>query len=228
MPTLPMFNTQKEEVGTVELSEAVFGVEVREHLFYEAVRYQLAKRRAGTHATKTRAMVSGGGKKPFRQKGTGRARAGTSRAPHWRGGGVVHGPHPRSHAIQMNKKARKAALCAALSRRCEESALTIFNDFTLEQTKTKLFKSVMESFSFEDLLLVYPAFVADAEATEEENEANKLAHHAKYDSVYRAGRNLPKVMILSVDGLNVYDVLKHKNLAMTKEAAEQVSGRMEY
>ena len=172
MPTLPMFNTQKEEVGTVDLADSVFGVEVREHLFYEAVRYQLAKRRAGTHATKSRSMVSGGGKKPFRQKGTGRARAGTTRAPHWRGGGVVHGPHPRSHALQMNKKARKAALCAALSRRCEEESLTIFDDFTVAEVKTKAFKAVMSSFSFDDLLLIYPAFVPSADASDEENAAN--------------------------------------------------------
>ena len=228
MPTLPMFNTQKEEVGTVELADSVFGVEVREHLFYEAVRYQLAKRRSGTHATKSRSMVSGGGKKPFRQKGTGRARAGTTRAPHWRGGGVVHGPHPRSHALQMNKKARKAALCAALSRRCEEESLTIFDDFTVAEVKTKAFKAVMSSFSFEDLLLIYPAFVPSADASEEENAANKAAHVAKYDAVYRSGRNLPKVTVLSVDGLNVYDVLKHKNLALTQEAAQQITGRMEY
>jgi len=227
MPTLTMFNTSKEEVGSIELSDSVFGVTVREHLFYEAVRYQLAKRRAGTHATKSRSMVSGGGKKPFRQKGTGRARAGTTRAPHWRGGGVVHGPHPRSHALQMNKKARRAALCAALSRRCEESALTIFEDFTVAQIKTKAFKTVMSTFAFDDLLLIYPAFVASTEASEEENAEKKSAHKAKFEAVYRSGRNLPKVTILSADGLNVYDVLKHKNLAMTKAAAEQIIGRME-
>ena len=228
MPTLTMFNTQNEEVGSIDLSDEVFGVEVREHLFYEAVRYQLAKRRAGTHSTKSRSMVSGGGRKPFRQKGTGRARAGTIRAPHWRGGGVVHGPHPRSHALQMNKKARRAALCAALSRRCEEGSLTVFEDFLLKETKTKIFKSVMTSFSFKDLLLIYPAFVPDENANDDVNQSNKDAHFSKYDSVYRAGRNLPKVTILSADGLNVYDVLKHKNLAMTKAAAEQIIGRMEY
>ena len=228
MPTLTMFNTQKEEVGTVELADSVFGVEVREHLFYEAVRYQLAKRRSGTHATKSRSMVSGGGKKPFRQKGTGRARAGTTRAPHWRGGGVVHGPHPRSHALQMNKKARKAALCAALSRRCEEEALTIFDDFTVSEVKTKAFKSVMSSFSFDDLLLIFPAFVPSADASDDEIASQKAAHFAKYDAVYRSGRNLPKVTVLSVDGLNVYDVLKHKNLALTQEAAQQITGRMEF
>ena len=116
MPMLPVYNLKKEEVEQIELSDAIFGVEVREGLFYDAVRYQLAKRRAGTHAVKSRSQVSGGGKKPFRQKGTGRARQGTTRAVHWRGGGVVHGPQVRSHAHKLNKKTRKAALIAALSR----------------------------------------------------------------------------------------------------------------
>ena len=110
MPTIPIYTIQKEEVGSIELADSIFGVEVREHLFYEAVRYQLAKRRAGTHATKSRSQISGGGKKPYRQKGTGRARQGTTRAVQWRGGGVVHGPHPRTHNLQMNKTARRAAL----------------------------------------------------------------------------------------------------------------------
>ena len=227
MPKISVFNTAKEEVDTIELSDNVFGVAVREHLFYEAVRYQLAKRRAGTHATKSRSMVSGGGRKPFRQKGTGRARAGTTRAVHMRGGGVVHGPHTRSHALQMNKKARKAALCAALSRRCEESALTIFDDFTLEQIKTKLFKDVLNRFEFGDLLLVYPDFVPNGEISDEENAQSRKAHKAKYDAVYRAGRNLPKVTILPSSGVNVYDILKHKNLAILQAAATQITNRVE-
>ncbi|MEC7985666.1 MAG: 50S ribosomal protein L4 [Myxococcota bacterium] len=220
MPTLTLFNTEKEEVGSVSLADKVFGATVREHLFYEAVRYQLAKRRAGTHATKGRASVSGGGKKPFRQKGTGRARAGTTRAPHWRGGGVAHGPHPRSHALQMNKKARKAALCSALSRRCEENALTIFDDIQMEEIKTKRFKGIMNAFDFQDLLLIVPTYEGDS-------KEDRSAHEAKYDRVYRAGRNLPKVTVMSVNGLNVYDILKHQNLAMTKAAAQQVASRLE-
>ena len=227
MPKISVFNTSKEEVDTVELSDNVFGVEVREHLFYEAVRYQMAKRRSGNHATKSRSMVSGGGRKPFRQKGTGRARAGTTRAPHMRGGGVVHGPHQRSHALQMNKKARRAALCAALSRRCEESALTIFDDFTLESTKTKLFKEVLDRFSFDSLLLIYPEYTPSASASDEENAAAAVLHKAKYDSVYRAGRNIPKVTILPSSGVNVYDILKHKNLAITLDAATQITNRVE-
>ena len=110
MPTLNIFDTDKEAVGSIDLDASVFGVEVREHLFHAAVRYQMAKKRAGTHATKGRALISGGGKKPFRQKGTGRARQGTTRAPHWRGGGVVHGPHYRSHAHKLSKRTRRAAL----------------------------------------------------------------------------------------------------------------------
>ena len=124
MPTVDVYNLEREKVGSLDLSDSVFGVEVREHLFHAAVRYQLAKRRAGTHSTKGRAEVSGGGKKPHRQKGTGRARAGTRRAPQWRGGGVVHGPHPRSHAHKLNKKyaagSVESCLVAALPRRCAD------------------------------------------------------------------------------------------------------------
>jgi large subunit ribosomal protein L4 len=209
MPTLPVFNVNKEEVEKLELSEAVFGAEVREWLFYDAVRYQLAKRRAGTHAVKSRSQVSGGGKKPFRQKGTGRARAGTTRAVHWKGGGVVHGPQVRSHAHKMNKKARKAALIAALSRRCEEGALTVLESFQMEKPQTKVFIFVLEKFEVQnDLLLV----------TGSDNE--------KHDAVYKSARNLDGVTILPVAGLNVYDILKHQNLAMTKSAVAEVTERL--
>ena len=206
MPTATIYNTQKEEVGSIDLAPEIFGVEVREHLFYEAVRYQLAKRRSGNHSTKGRAEISGGGKKPYRQKGTGRARQGTTRAPQWRGGGVVHGPHQRSHNLKMNKKALKAALCAALSRRCEESALTVFDSFEMTEIKTKAFKNVMNTFSFDSLLLV----------TDRNDE-----------KVVRSARNLPNVKVIPVDGLNVYDILKHRNLALTKEAVAAVSKRLE-
>jgi large subunit ribosomal protein L4 len=209
MPTLPVFNVNKEEIEKIELSDTVFGAEVREWLFYDAVRYQLAKRRAGTHAVKSRSQVSGGGKKPFRQKGTGRARAGTTRAVHWKGGGVVHGPQVRSHAHKMNKKARKAALIAALSRRCEEGALTIIDAFQMEKPQTKAFKSVLTKFEVQnDLLLVTGA----------DNDKN--------DAVYKSARNLDNVTILPVAGLNVYDILKHQNLAMTKSALAEVTERL--
>jgi large subunit ribosomal protein L4 len=208
MPTLPVYNTNKEKVEQIELSDSVFGAEVREWLFYDAVRYQLAKRRSGNHAVKSRAQVSGGGKKPFRQKGTGRARAGTTRAVHWRGGGVVHGPHVRSHAHKMNKKARKAALVAALSRRCEEGSLTILDAFQMDAPKTKEFINVMGRFEWNDVLVI----------TGEDN--------AKGDAVFKSAQNIDKVTVLPVEGLNVYDILKHQNLVLTKGAIDGVMARL--
>ena len=208
MPTLPVFNTKKEEVTQIDLSEAVFGAEVREWLFYDAVRYQLAKRRSGNHAVKSRSQVSGGGKKPFRQKGTGRARAGTTRAVHWRGGGVVHGPQVRSHAHKMNKKARRAALIAALSRRCEEGSLTILDSFQMDAPKTKEFLNVMGRFEWNDVLVI----------TGEDND--------KGDAVYKSASNIDKVTVLPAEGLNVYDILKHQNLVLTKGAVDAVMARL--
>ena len=205
MPTLDVHNTSKETVGSIELNDVVFSAEVKEHLFHAVVRYQMAKRRAGTHSVKGRAMISGGGKKPYRQKGTGRARQGTIRAPQYRGGGVVHGPHPRSHAHKLPKKVRRAALRCALSRRCEENALTVFDAFTLTEIKTKHFAGVMNTFEFGDLLLVIDG---------------------KDDIVSKSARNLPKVTVLPVEGLNVYDILKHRNLAMTSAAVEKITARL--
>lgn len=205
MPTLDIYNTSRETVGTIDLDEAIFGTEVKEHLFHAAVRYQLAKRRAGTHSTKSRAQVSGGGKKPYRQKGTGRARQGTIRAPHYRGGGVVHGPHTRSHAHKLPKKVRRAALRCALSRRCEENALTIFDAFQLPEIKTKNVVKVLEQFEFNDLLLILSE---------------------KDEVVLRSAHNLQEVTVLPVEGLNVYDILKHRNLAITTAAVEKIQSRL--
>ena len=205
MPTIDIYNTAKEKVGEVELEDSVFGTEVKEHLFHTMVRYQMAKRRSGNHATKSRAQVSGGGRKPYRQKGTGRARAGTTRAPQWRGGGVVHGPQVRSHGHALPKKVRKAALCSALSRRCEENRLTGFNSFLLPEIKTSEFAGVMSVFGFEDLLLVLSE---------------------KDETVMRSARNIPGVKVLPVEGLNVYDILNHSNLAITATAVEKIQSRL--
>lgn len=205
MPVVDLFNTAREKVGSLDLDDAVFGAEVKEHLFHAVVRYQLAKRRAGTHSTKTRTEVRGGGHKPWRQKGTGRARQGTRTAPHWRGGGVAHGPRPRSHAHDLPKKVRRAALKSALSRRCEENALTVFDVFDLSEIKTKHFAKVLNTFEFDDLLLIIPE---------------------KDETVLRSARNIPGVTVLPVAGLNVYDVLRHKNLALTKDAVDQVVARL--
>lgn len=205
MTTVPVYNLNREEVGSVELNDSIFGADVREHLFHAAVRYQLAKRRAGTHSTKGRASVSGGGKKPFRQKGTGRARQGTTRAPHWRGGGVVHGPHTRSHAHNMPKKMRRAALISALSRRAEEKSVVVFDAMTLPEIKTRQVADLMKRFELKELLLILPE---------------------KDETVVRSARNIPGVSVLPVAGLNVYDVLRHNTIALTKDALDGVVARL--
>jgi large subunit ribosomal protein L4 len=205
MPTLDIYDTNREAVGSIDLEATVFGVEVREHLFHAVVRYQLAKRRQGTHATKGRALISGGGKKPFRQKGTGRARAGTTRAPHWRGGGVVHGPHYRSHAHKLPKRTRRAAVCAALSRRVEENKLTVFQSLALPEIKTRQVCDLLARFEMSKVLLV----TAGAD-----------------DNLERSARNIPGVTVLQVAGVNVYDVLKHDHLAITVEAAAALVQRL--
>ncbi|MAY82027.1 MAG: 50S ribosomal protein L4 [Deltaproteobacteria bacterium] len=205
MPKVDVYNTKKKKVGEIDLAESIFGTDVKEHLFYTAVRYQMAAKRAGTHATKGRSDVAGGGRKPYRQKGTGRARQGTISAVQYRGGGVVHGPHNRSHAHKLPKKVRRAALKSALSRRTEENALTVFDAFNMKEIKTKDFAAVMTKFKFEELLLVL--------AEQDENVA-------------KSARNIPGVKVLPVAGLNVYDILDHKNLALTQSAVEAVVARL--
>lgn len=206
MPTIDVYNLKKKKVGSADLVDTIFGVEVKEHLFYSAVRYQMAARRAGTHSVKGRTDVRGGGRKPFRQKGTGRARAGTLSAAQNRSGGVVHGPHTRSHAHKMPKKVRRAALKSALSRRTEENAVTVFDAFELSEIKTKAFIDVMKTFEMDEMLLV----LAELD-----------------DNVARSARNIPGVKVLPVAGLNVYDILDHKNLAFTTAAVDAVVARLE-
>ena len=205
MPVVDLFNSTREKVGTVELDDSIFAAEVKEHLFHMVVRYQLAARRQGTHSTKRRAEVSGGGRKPWKQKGTGRARQGSTRAPHWRGGGVVFGPQPRSHAFSLNKKVRRAALRSALSRRQGEGSLYVLDGVTLPEVKTRHFVQFMKAFAFESLLVVVPS--EDANLT-------------------RAARNIPGVTVLPVAGLNVYDVLRHRNIALTAPAIAPIVERL--
>ncbi|MCP4803748.1 MAG: 50S ribosomal protein L4 [Proteobacteria bacterium] len=204
MPTIDVYNTSREKVGDLSLDDAIFGAEVKEHLFYTMVRYQMAKRRQGTHKVKGRAEVSGGGRKPFRQKGTGRARQGTTRAPHMRGGGVVFGPTPRDHSHKLPKKVRAAALRSALSRRVEEDSFTIFDAFETDG-KTKSFAGVLSTFEFDGLLLILSE---------------------KDENVLRSARNIPGVKVLPVAGLNVYDILDHKNVAATKDAIAGITARL--
>ena len=202
---IDVYNAAKEKVSELELNEAVFGAEVKEHLWYAVVRYQMAKRRAGTHSTKGRAEVSGGGKKPWKQKGTGRARQGSIRSPQWRGGGVTFGPKPRSHAFKLNKKVRQSALCGALSRRVQENQLVILDKLEFAGPKTKQVIDLMTRFSLNDTLVVLSG---------------------RDEVVEKSARNLQTVTVLPAEGLNVYDVLNHRNLVMTADAVQAVVARL--
>jgi len=205
MPVVNVFNASREKVADLDLNDAVFGAEVKEHLFYAVVRWQLAARRAGTHDTKVRSQVSGGGKKPWKQKGTGRARQGTTRAPQWRGGGVVWGPHPRKYDFKLNKKIRRAALCGALSRRVQESALVVLDVLEFPEIKTRQVTDLLGRFELQEALVVI-------------GDRNEVLE--------KSARNLQNVTVLPVEGLNVYDVLNHKNLVMTRAAVEAVTARL--
>ncbi len=205
MPSVNVYNCAREKVGEVELDPVVFGAPVKEHLFHLVVRYQLAARRQGTHKTRGRSEVRGGGKKPYRQKGTGRARHGTIRSPIFRGGGVVFGPVPRSHAIKVPRKVRRAALRAALTRRLEEGALTVVDRFDLQEIKTRAMREILERFELDDVLIVLDA---------------------PDEVVSRSARNLPGVLVLPVEGLNVYDVLRHRALVFTRPAIDAVTARL--
>lgn len=205
MPTVEVYNQKHEVVSSMALDEAVFGVEVKEHLFHLMVRYQLAKRRAGTHSVKTRAQVSGGGRKPWKQKGTGRARQGTIRAVQWRGGGVAFGPQVRSHAFDVPKKVRMAALRAALTRRLEDQCLWVLDKVELEEIKTKKFIEIMKAFGWDQALVVLSE---------------------KDENVLLSARNIPGITVMPVEGLNVYDILKHRHLAITVSAIERITERL--
>ncbi len=204
MATLDVYNLEKKKVGSVTLDDSVVAREVKEHLFHEVVRAQLASRRAGTHSTKTRSEVHGTAKKPFRQKGTGRARQGDVKSPLQRGGGIVFGPKPRDYSYKPNKKVVKAAVRSALSRRHEEGRLWIVEDFQLEAIKTKVLAGICDNFGWDSALLV------------DDNN----------DNLQKSARNLPKVQFLSRDGLNTYDILRYNHVVMSKSAAEQISGAL--
>jgi large subunit ribosomal protein L4 len=203
---VPVVSQTRAAVGQIEIPSAVLAGPVRESLLHAMVRSQLASRRSGTHATKTRGFVSGGGKKPWKQKGTGRARAGSIRSPLWAGGAVVFGPQPRNYAYQLPKSARKAALRSALAARHGEGKLVVVDALTLSQPKTKQMVECLKGLGVEGSVLVVLASADDA--------------------VMRAARNLPRVKVLLAGGLNVYDMLKHATLVMTRAALEQVAARL--
>jgi large subunit ribosomal protein L4 len=201
-----VYNTQGEVVRQAELPEAVFGVEIKEHLLHEVVRYQLARRRQGTAHTKNRAAVRGGGRKPWRQKGTGRARAGTSRSPLWRGGGAVFGPMPRTFAFRMPKKKRRAALCSALSLKVREQAFRVIERFDIPQPKTRQVIQMVRYFTEQPKVL--------------------LLVGEPHEFLHLSARNIPHVKVLPVVGLNVYDLLHYTTVICAEEAIEKIVGRL--
>ncbi|MBI5904373.1 MAG: 50S ribosomal protein L4 [Deltaproteobacteria bacterium] len=202
MATVEIVNRERKAAGTAELPDAIFGAEVKKHLLHHVVTAQLAARRAGTHETKTRSDVAGGGKKPFRQKGTGRARQGTSRSPLMRGGGTVLGPHPRKYDMKVNRKEMRAALRCALSARAQENKLILVDDLSLPAPKTKEFLKVAAALGITDALIVVDSAP--------ENLALGL-------------RNLKGFKTLPVHALNVYDVLSYDQLVLTRPALEKIS-----
>ncbi len=205
MSTVNVKNTKNEDVGQVELNDAVFNLEVKEYVLHDVVRMQRAARRAGTASTKTRVEVSGGGAKPWRQKGTGRARAGSRTSPIWRGGGVTFGPKPRDYSFKLNKKVKKQAVAMALSARLQEENLIVLDDFTMENIKTKDFMSVMNNLDVENGLIVI-----DSDA----------------DNLKLSSRNVVGFKVLPSDGLNVYDILLHKKVILVKPVIENLEKRL--
>ena len=204
--SVPVVSQSRAAAGQIEVPSAVLAGPVNEGLLHAMVKSQLASRRAGTHMTKTKGLVSGGGKKPWKQKGTGRARAGSSRSPLWAGGGTIFGPQPRSYAYQLPKSARKAALRSALAARHGEGKLIVVDALSLAEPKTKLMVECLKELGVEGSALVVLA--------------------SPNDAVMRASRNLPKVKALLIGGLNVYDVLKHATLVITRDALEQLAARL--
>ena len=189
-----------------ELPDAVFGVEVKEHLLHEVVRYQLARRRQGTAHAKNRSAVRGGGRKPWRQKGTGRARAGTIRSPLWRGGGAVFGPVPRSYAFRMPKKERRAALCSALSLKVREEAFRVIEQLDVPQPKTRQVIELLQHFTAPPKVL--------------------LLVGEPHEFLHLSARNIPHVKVLPITGLNVYDLLHYTMVICAEDAIEKIAGRL--
>lgn len=201
MPIVDIYNINKEKVAELELSEAVFNADVNEAAIYDVVRMQQAARRRGTAATKERGEIRGGGKKPWRQKGTGRARAGTSRSPLWRGGGTTFGPHPRDFSIKVSKKVRRLALISALSMKTKTGKLQVLNDFPMAEIKTKSFQTVMDLFQWGKAL-----FIIDK----------------PYPNLELSSRNIKGVKVLRSEGINVYDLLDYDQVVFLEPSIKNV------
>jgi large subunit ribosomal protein L4 len=207
MASVDVINQKGEKVNSIELDDSVFNADVRDTLVQRVVVWQLAKRRSGTASTKTRGEISGGGKKPWRQKGTGRARAGTNRSPIWVGGGTIFGPKPRSYSFSLPKKMRKAALRSVLTAKLKDDQLTVIDKIELDEPKTKLFAEIMKTIGWEaeKVLFVTPE---------------------KDETLVRSSRNLYRVMVLPIEGLNVYDLLRFDRLVVLEAAVPRIHERL--
>ena len=201
MANVSVYNIEGKEVGTIDLNDAVFGVEVNEHLVHMAVVSQLANKRQGTQKAKTRSEVSGGGRKPWRQKGTGHARQGPTRAPQWTGGGVVFAPTPRDYSFKLNKKERRAALKSALTSRVEEKKFIVVDEINFDEIKTKKFQDVLNNLSVSKALVVL-------------EDGNKNAE--------LSARNIADVKTAKTNTINVYDILKYNTVIATKAAVQAI------
>ena len=201
MAKVSVYNMEGKEVGSMELNDAVFGVEVNEHLVHMAVVQQLANNRQGTQKAKTRSEVRGGGRKPWRQKGTGHARQGSTRAPQWTGGGVVFAPTPRDYSFNMNRKEKRAALKSALTSRVQENKLIVVDELKFDEIKTKKFAEVLKNLNLDKALVVL-----------NEND----------EKVVMSAKNIPTVKTTQINTINVYDVLKYNTVVLTKAAAESI------
>ena len=204
MAVTQVYNTDNKKVGEVELNDSLFGLEVKKHILHDVVKMQLANRRAGTACTKTRVEVSGGGRKPFRQKGTGRARQGTNRSPLMRGGGVAFGPKPRDYSYKLPKKVRKLGLRMALSARFSENNMIVLDGFDLADIKTKEFVEVMKKLNIENGLIVVPG---------------------KNENLEKSSRNVHGFKVIQTGGLNVYDILLHRRLVLLQPCLGQLEER---
>lgn len=202
MPKVNVYNQLGEVVGDIELNEAIFGIEVNEHVVYEVVKNHLANRRQGTQSAKTRAEVRGGGRKPWRQKGTGRARQGSIRAPQWKGGGVVFAPKPRSYRYSVPKKVRRLAMKSVLSSKVLEGELRILDVLTIDAFSTKKAKEILKNLSLETKTMIVLS------------EGN--------DMIIKSFANLPKVETVVVDYMNVYDLMRFDNLIIVKDALSKI------
>ena len=203
MPQIDVYNQEANVVKTIELSDAVFGIEPNQQAIYDAVLVYQAGMRQGTHSTKTRAFVSGTGKKPFRQKGTGRARQGSTRATQWRHGAIAFGPKPRKYNLKMNRKVRRLALRSALSEKVAENNMTVLENLSFDEIKTKKAVALLNAFGFDRKTL----FVADASED--------------FDNAYVSMRNIPNAMLVTVSSLNVYDIVNADRIVFTETAASR-------